>query len=103
MSKRQSKKSETPVKRETIEEFIARGGKVTQVPAAPIPEEEYATRTVPTTNATSTMMTLGEGALYYSESRAKPKERKQKVEEAINFAALPSSLLKYMPKRNGED
>jgi len=45
------------------------------------------------------MMSLSEGALYFAESRAKPKERKKKVEPVINFAALPPNLLKYMPKR----
>jgi hypothetical protein len=44
-------------------------------------------------------MSLSEGALFYSESKAKPKERKKKAEKSINFAALPPNLLKYMPKR----
>ncbi len=86
-------------KRETVEEFLARGGKVTKCPPAPTPEEETTTRVSPTSNAGSTMMSLAEGALYYSESRAKPKERK-KAEKTINFSALPASLLKYMPKKD---
>lgn len=102
MRKRQPK-SESNVKRETIEEYLARGGKVTQLPAVPLPEEEFTNKAAPTTGGGSTMMSLSEGALYYSESRAKPKERKKKVEKAINFSALPPHLLKYMPKRDQEE
>jgi hypothetical protein len=86
-------------KKETIEEFLARGGTVTKCPPAPSPEEEANTRVNPASNTSATMMSLAEGALYYSESRAKPKERK-KTEKTINFAALPTSLLKYMPKKD---
>jgi hypothetical protein len=89
-------------KKETIEEFLARGGKITKCDPAPLPDEGSLPKASPTSVATSTMMTLAEGALYYAESRAKPKERKKKedVIESINFAALPASLLKYMPKKN---
>ena len=87
-------------KRETVEEFLARGGKITKCEAAPLPEEVTSNRASPTPAASSTMMSLSEGALYYAESRAKPKERKKKEEVVINFAALPASLLKYMPKRS---
>lgn len=87
-------------KRETIEEFLARGGKITKCEPAPMPDEETTNRVMPTPNAASTMMSLGEGALYYSESRAKPKERKStKKVESINLAALPPHLLKFVPKR----
>ena len=85
-------------KRETIEEFLARGGAITVVPPAPEPEETYTNKVTPMSGASSTMMTLGEGALYYSESRAKPKERKKKLEKTINLDALPSRLLKFVPK-----
>lgn len=86
-------------KRETVEEFLARSGQVTKCPAAPLPDEVTSNRASPTPVASATMMSLAEGALYYAETRAKPKERKKKVEPVINFAALPPSLLKYMPKR----
>ena len=86
-------------KRETVEEFLARGGTVTKCPSVLSPEEEITNRVTSTVGASATMMSLAEGALFYSESRAKPKERKKKVEKAINFSALPPSLLKYMPKR----
>ncbi len=86
-------------KKETIEEFLARGGQITKCASAPTPDEED-NRTNPTSATSSTMMTLAEGALYYAESRAKPKERKKIEDKLINFAALPANLLKYMPKKN---
>lgn len=87
-------------KRETIEEFLARGGKITKCDAGPMPEEEQGQKVMPTPNAAATMMSLSEGSLYYSESRAKPKERKStKKVETINLAALPPHLLKFVPKR----
>lgn len=85
-------------KRETVEEFLARGGTVTKCPPAPSPEEDSGKRASPAPTAKATLISLAEGALYYAESRAKPKERKKKTEKAINFAALPLSLQKYMPK-----
>jgi hypothetical protein len=87
-------------KRETVEEYLQRGGAITKCPSVLSPEEELTNRVSSTVGASSTMMSLAEGALFYSESRAKPKERKKKVEKTINFAALPASLLKYMPKRD---
>lgn len=84
-------------KRETVEEFLARGGQVTKCPAQPRPDEE--SQTNPTTTASSTMMTLAEGSLFYAETKAK-KERKQKPEKTVNFDALPASLRKYVPKKD---
>ncbi len=86
-------------RKETVEEFLARGGTITKCPPAPLPDEVTSNKVSPTPTANATMMTLAEGALYYAESRAKPKERK-KVEKTINFAALPASLLKYLPKKD---
>ncbi len=93
------KKKEVATKKETIEEFLQRGGTITKCEPAPLPDEVTANRASPAPAANSTMMSLAEGALYYAESRAKPKERKKKEDPVINFAALPASLLKYMPKK----
>lgn len=85
-------------KKETVEEYLQRGGKITKCDPAPLPDEVVANKVSPTPVANATMMTLAEGALYYAESRAKPKGRK-KLDKAINLSALPASLLKYVPKR----
>jgi hypothetical protein len=86
-------------KRESIEDFLARGGVITKCPPAPSAEEVRLT--MPTPNGGSTMMTLAEGGLYYSETKIKTKEKKKKPAKAINFAALPPSLMKFVP--NNED
>jgi hypothetical protein len=83
-------------KQETIEEYLARGGVITKVPSSFPAEEPNKVNPTPTSGAT--MMSLAEGALYYSESKAK-KERKV-PEKTINFSALPANLLKYLPKRD---
>jgi len=94
-----SKKKSVVTSRETLEEFLQRGGQITKCEPAPLPEEATANRASPAPAANATMMSLAEGALYYAESRAKPKESKKKVDPVINFAALPASLQKYMPKK----
>lgn len=86
-------------KKESIEEFLKRGGTITKCPPVLTPEEEVNSRVNSTINTGTTMMSLAEGALFYSESRAKSKERKKKAEKIINFSALPAALLKYVPKR----
>lgn len=93
-------KNESTGKRESIEEFLSRGGEITKVPPAPLPEDGYASRVV-TSNpgASSTLMSLAEGALFYSESKVKAKKLKKPIEK-INKDALPASLLKYMPKQD---
>lgn len=83
-------------KRETVEEFLARGGVITKCPAQGVAEEEDH-KVNPTTVTGSVMMSLAEGALYYSESKAK-KERKKATDKVINFAVLPANLQKYLPK-----
>lgn len=81
-------------KKETIEEFLARGGTITK--CEPPPQEEETNKVMPTGSASSTMMTLGEGALFYAEQRAK--KEKKKPTKTINLAALPAHLLKFLPK-----
>jgi hypothetical protein len=85
-------------KKETLEEYLKRGGVITKLPSGPSPEEEHRVASAP--NASTTMMSLGEGALFYAEGNAKRKEKKKKIEPPINFSALPSSLRKYMPQDN---
>lgn len=100
MSKRKEIKSDANTKWETVEEYLARGGKVTHCPPVAQPDDELTYKASSAGGAASTIMTLSEGALYYSDSRAKPKERKStKKIEAINLSALPAHLLKFVPKR----
>ena len=85
-------------KRESIEEFLARGGTITKCEPGPLPEEQTGNRVMPTPSASATMMSLAEGSLFYSESRAKIKERKKKSIKEINTAALPACLLKFVTR-----
>jgi hypothetical protein len=82
-------------KRETIEEFLSRGGQITQCPPQEVPKEED-NKVNPTCSTGSLIMTLSEGSLFYSDSKAKPKQPKKKPE--IDVAALPPHLLKFVPR-----
>jgi hypothetical protein len=82
-------------KRETLDEYLARGGKITKIAAQPIPEAGV--QTAAATTGGSGLMTLTDGSLYYSD--AKPRVVKKKEFPAIHLAALPPHLLRFVPKR----
>lgn len=81
-------------KRETIEEYLARGGVITKL--EPVEQVEDTSPTSLPKTGVSSMMSLSEGSLYYAEQKAK-KEPKKKEPKAINFAALPAHLMKFVP------
>lgn len=85
-------------KRETLEEFLQRGGKITVVPPYEPPEEE---EEIKQPSSPGGLLTLTEGSLFYTEKQ-KRKVRKKKMPE-INVAALPASLLKYLPKQEEDN
>lgn len=80
-------------KRESVEEFLARGGKITKVATQPVPEDDG--HKVTPSSPGGGLMTLADGSLFYSEIKEK-KEKKKKDVPMINFAALPPHLLKYV-------
>lgn len=81
-------------KRETIEEFLARGGVIQKIPAQELPEEE--SKVTSSSNGTSHMMSLADGSVYYAETKAK-KVSKKKLSKTIDFSALPAHLLRFVP------
>ena len=81
-------------KRETIEEFLARGGTITKVEAQEIPQDEN--RVVSTKGGGAQIMSLHDGGIYYAEGRAK--KAKPPIKDTINLAVLPAHLLKFIPK-----
>lgn len=83
-------------KRETVEEFLKRGGSITKVPAQETPTEE--THKVTPMSSPGGLMTLAEGSIFYSEIKATPPKKKKPLPE-INVAALPASLLKFVTKK----
>lgn len=78
--------------KETLEEYLQRGGKITKLPPQEAPEDK---ETVPVVSGGG-LMTLAEGSIFYAE--IKPKVIKKKKVK-INLAALPPSLLKYVPQQ----
>jgi hypothetical protein len=77
------------MKNETIEEFIARGGKVNVVPAQ---ERVVPAHTItPLGGGPAHLMTLGEGNLYYGEIKPR-KMKKAKPISPIDINALPKAL-----------
>jgi len=81
-------------KRESIEEFLQRGGTITKV--APQEEPEEGRLTSASKSSASQMMSLAEGSIYYAESKARIKAVKK--EQPIDLKALPASLLKFITK-----
>lgn len=90
------------MKIETIEEFLARGGKITKVP----PKEalQAATPTInQTTGGPANLLSYGEADLFYGEARTR-KTKKAKVAPKIDFSALPEALRKkYMKELTGDE
>ena len=88
-------------KRESVEEFLARGGKITVVPTAETQTKHVVQRKNALTGVVS-MISMDEAELFFSETRAKPKQRKV---SKINIDALPPELkLKFVDKLlKGED
>lgn len=85
------------MKRETLAEFLARGGKVTvgeYRKPGDVPHVIYPTSV---SNNAIHVMDLNEGALYYSEG-AKPgaKHKKLKPKRKINTELLPPGLLESL-------
>jgi hypothetical protein len=79
------------MKTETLEEFMARGGKVTKVPP---PEVTLKPEAVKSTSAggPAILMTLGEADLYYGEH--KKRKVKAKPKQTLDVSALPPELRK---------
>lgn len=84
-------------KRETVDEFLARGGSITKIAPQEEPQEEGKV-TSASKSASSTMMTLADGGLYYAEGKVRKPRKKQS--KTVDFSALPASLLKFLPSRD---
>jgi hypothetical protein len=100
MSKKTTKKIS---KVETVEEYLARGGKIEFIPEVP---REPQVEVVKTTNVgPAVFMTLQEADLFYGETRkgAKQGNKKSKPSPKIDLGALPPALRsKYIAKLKEE-
>lgn len=79
------------MKKETMAEFLARGGKITKVPT-PIPTTKVETIKSTKGGGPATIVTMDEADLYHGES--KKKKVKKKVISTIDISALPEALRK---------
>jgi hypothetical protein len=77
-------------KTETIQEFLARGGKITRVPAI---ELTYKTESIKSTTAggPAVFLSLAEADLMYGEQKIK---KAKKVSVSIDISVLPEELRK---------
>jgi len=78
-------------KKETVAEFLARGGKITRVPT-PTPTTKVETIKSTKGGGPATIVTMDEADLYHGES--KKKKAKKKVLNTIDISALPEALRK---------
>jgi hypothetical protein len=95
-------------KTETIEEYLARGGKITKVPAAE-PKKQIEVVKKTTAGEPAIILTLEDASLYYGEQESGRKPKKPKSSgPTIDISKLPPELRnKYIAKLkenfSGED
>jgi len=84
-------------KTESLQEFMARGGKITKVDYHdPIVNKQ---KTNPAPNGPAIILSLAEADLFYGEARAKKKVTKPKSSLKIDVNMLPESLrVKFLAK-----
>jgi hypothetical protein len=91
----------TKPRKETIEEYIARGGKITVIP--PVKPED-SSNTIPIkTLINYDLMSLGEGEFMFGETRAKAKPMKKRVNDdefakMLESANLPSNIVESLKR-----
>lgn len=89
------------MKAETVEEYLARGGKITRYPS--VVEAESVNTINPMGTSVANLLTLAEADLMYGEARSH-KKKKIKVKPKIDFSVLPEALRKkYMKDFLDED
>jgi hypothetical protein len=81
----------TLLKTQTIEEFLAKGGKVTVVPANAHGKSDYVKSTVSGGGGAATIITMDEADLYHGEAKVK---KAKKAAPTIDLSALPEALRK---------
>jgi hypothetical protein len=108
MAKKKSAPVRPSFKIQSVEEFLANGGKITKVPPSERPVEPEVVKKT-TAGAPAVLMTLEEADLFYGEPKknaAKPKKPKTSLN--IDLDALPEALrAKFISKlkeeNSGED
>ena len=99
-----SKKSKVtkPLKVETVQEFLARGGSISKVPAAAKEQDNDVIRKT-ANGAPAVFLTLDEADLFYGEKKKNAKPKKAKPALKIDLDALPPALrAKFIAKLKEE-
>jgi len=80
------------MKKESVAEFLARGGKITKVPPA---EPTHKAESIRSTSNPGpvTIVSMDDADLYHGESR-KNKAKKKVIKSTIDISALPEELRK---------
>ncbi len=84
------------VKRETVDEFVARGGNIEKIPSVEPENKDVNVRR--TTTGPATLMTLGEGALFFTEKIKRKKKDKQIDNKEVDYwsSKLPDDVKKKL-------
>lgn len=94
------------MKKETVEEFLARGGKITVVPIGASAKDPQPTQPAQTIHSSksgpATIMSYGEADLFYGEGKPK-KARKKKAQASIDINALPEAIRNKYCKGIGDE
>ena len=80
------------MKRETFEEYLARGGKITKIPTKEAPDQRESVKSTAPPGPV-VIMSLAQADLYYGERKVS-KKTKVKVKPTIDLSALPPELRK---------
>ena len=83
-------------KKETVEEFLARGGQIEQVPYEQPEEEKEQVRSTTTTGLPE-IMTLSDGAHFFGETRKKKPTKKDFLDK-VKKSNLPQNVIDSLTK-----
>lgn len=80
-------------KKETVEEFLARGGEINKVPYK---EPEFKARPIPLASKVPEQMDLTKGELFFAEDTRKKKSWIDKAKSFSELNMVPEDLLKKL-------
>jgi len=87
-------KSKEKIKVETVEEFLARGGKIEVIPA--IDEEPKLAKINTVKNGPPHLMTLGEGEFWFGEKSTRRKKKKEQDFSKVDMSLVPDDLIEQL-------
>ncbi len=85
-------------RKETVEEYLARGGKITKIPYVP-PEQKANKLKTNTSGGLPTLMSLDEGAHFFAEKKKKKTISSEDFLKKIEDSSLSPELVKQLTKK----